>query len=616
MANAMKAIEEFLKAVDKSKVFGCDFEVLNVQDSKGRNTPAKMRPIGVCVGIPTSNQQREKLWYFSFDKYYSEENVIPMTTFFGLVSNVLKSPEIVQIAHNAKFESNIYYHCGVECNNHWWDSMVADWVFRPWKKRYALKSTIKEEFGHEMVEFKDTVMGDGLFSIEPLAEYCKDDVRQSMRLMMKRKRQLEQSGLWQVFDRIEMQCVRALGTIEYHGMYFDIEKAKKLLDWINTYTADIRDKIFKIVGRPFDINSSEQLSLILFEEMGLPLRDILFFEDYDTETKKMQRKYVTKKGHYSVDKDVLNWYSDYEIVKLISEYRTYDKWRDTFLEKFIRDAEASSDGRLRCRMNHTGTRSGRLSSSKPNLQNIPGDSRMRELFCVPEGRKMVAADYKALELRLIAHFGRSVLGKSAFGDAFDAGIDPHEHTAKLMSTLLGREVPRKEGKICNFAYSYGRGADSTAISYKIPIGEAKTQRNAFLNTHPEVMGGISVAEQRLRDTGYVESFFGFRREFRNCKGRTKIGWDAKIAFNHIIQSTGGQIGKLGLAFAYRALLNAGLNNPIPIEQTHDEIGFEVDESEAEKAAKIIKKAMESVTTALLFPLEVDVKIGDNWAAVH
>jgi DNA polymerase I-like protein with 3'-5' exonuclease and polymerase domains len=524
----------FLQEMEKNDTFCVDFETLHSDE------PDKVRVIGMGLGIPTRRGAKEKLWYISFDdEFYSPKT--DWTRTLHLLDHILQDQNITQIAYNCKYEAGIWQRHGVRVRNKWADPMIATWLLDEYQKKLKLRDLVKKEFNYIIPTIQDTNLWQyyepTLFgSSVGIDEKCRDDVRWAMRLWEKRRKQLDKVDLLRVFHRLEMFVPYPLAAIERTGMAFDIEAADAVRARLVTEMQELSEKIYVLAKQRFDLSSSDQVSDLLFKHLQLPHRPILDEMDYSSGTP--QLKYKKKNGQVSVNKELLKYYMDFPIVRHILEYRAKSQLISMFLPKLIKFARDSHDGRIRSKMLQTGTVTGRLSSAKPNLQQNPKVKWFRDLYIEKLPYRMLFADYSQLELYLIAHVAKSLLGWSTFGDALDRGEDLHQNTADLMNKAFNSNMfERPDGKRTNFALSYGMTVKGFMLREGLKYEDAKQQHEAFHRARPEIQLLIGICAKKLSDFGFVETIFGLRRRFKKYKGvpPEDIGWDASVAFNAQIQ---------------------------------------------------------------------------------
>lgn len=414
--------------------------------------------------------------------------------------------------------------------------------------------------------------------------------------MMRKK--IEEDALGMIYDEIEMPLISLLYKIEMAGMKVDEVALKGFSDFVSTELDTLKEKIFAISGKEFNINSPKQVGEIL--------------QELNIET---GRKTAT--GQISTSKDILTELAQtYEIAQFIIDYRELDKLKATYSDAL--PTQIASDGRIHGKLNQTVAATGRLSSTDPNLQNIPIRTELgqhiRRAFIPESGNKLIAADYSQLELRLLAYVTRD----ERMLEAFKNNEDIHSQTAKLVfgaKTDAEMKIARRNAKIVNFAIAYAVEAFGLSQRVGISRAEAKKVIEDYYETYKGVKKFMDETPAVAREKGFVTSIYGRRRYFpsindRNFNLRSRA---EREAINMPLQGTASDIVKIAMLKVDEELKRAGLKTQM-IMQVHDELLFESPEAEVEKASEIIKTAMESAVE-LDVPLTVELGAGDNWMSV-
>lgn len=400
----------------------------------------------------------------------------------------------------------------------------------------------------------------------------------------------------QILEEIEMPLCAVLADMEIEGFKIDTEGIKRYGRQLQETAAQLEEKIYEYAGMTFNVNSPKQLGEVLFEKLSLP------------HGKK------TKTG-YSTNAEILDKLKYYHpIIPAILEYRQVTKLNSTYADGLVKVAD--NYGVIHTTFNQTGTATGRLSSSEPNLQNIPVRTDLgRELrrFFIPKNstRVLIDADYSQIELRLLAHIARD----PAMTKAFQCGLDIHTSTAATVFHLSPDEVTseiRKKAKAINFGILYGMGDYSLADDLGITRLEAKEYINQYLSTYPLIDAYLDSVIEYARDTGYVTTMMGRRRYIPEIKNTNKNvqHFGERVAMNSPIQGTAADIIKIAMIKVHHKLEQAGIDAKL-ILQIHDELIIDASKECAEQALKILCEEMESAV-ALSVPLSVDAHIGDNW----
>ncbi|MBM6907257.1 DNA polymerase I [Collinsella intestinalis] len=411
---------------------------------------------------------------------------------------------------------------------------------------------------------------------------------------------LDRDGARPLFDRIEMPLVPVLCAMERTGMYVDPERLSALAEDLGAEIDDLARRIRTLAGdETFNIASPMQLSHILFDVMGLPTRGL----------KK------TARGYYSTNARVLEELArDNEFVQLVLEYREKTKIKSTYLDTL--GALRRADGRVHTTYNQTITATGRLSSSNPNLQNIPTRSALghtvKTAFTVAPGSVFVAVDYSQIELRLLAHLS----GDAHLIAAFNEGEDFHAETAARVFDVPVDEVTpalRSRAKAVNFGIVYGQQAYGLSQSLDIPQAEAREMIDRYFEAYPGVRTFLDRTVADAKQTGYAETLFGRRRPIPELKMRvpSQRAFGERTAMNHPMQGTAADIIKIAMVRVAHRLEDEGFAARM-ILQVHDELDFECPEDEVERLIAMVRAEMEGVVT-LAVPLVADASVGTTWA---
>lgn len=517
------------------------------------------------------------------------------------------------IIQNAKFELKILERQGIKCHTNFFDTMLASYVDNPANK-HGLKTQAKRVFNLKMTEIEDligtgrkqTLMSEA--AIELVSDYACADAHVTYKLYEHYLTKLDQREIKLLSD-IEFPLINVLKDMENQGVSLDTKFLADLSQDIHKKIEIIQKKIFELSKEEFNISSPKQLGVIMFEKLQLP-----------TVGKNK------KTGSFSTDMGVLETLlQDYELspedkefVELIIEYRTLTKLASTYIDN-LPALIAKEDNRLHSDFNQVVTTTGRLSSSNPNLQNIPIRSeygrQIRKAFRVKDSSKvLLSADYSQIELRVLAHLA----DESALIEAFNKDQDIHARTAMEIFGLSENEVTsehRRVGKTLNFALIYMQGPFATAKQLDISMSEAKKFIDTYFKVFPKVKPFMDRTLEEARENEFTETMFGRRRYFRNLDSNNKIlqKEEERQAFNAGIQGSAADIMKMAMVNLDKRLANyPGANL---ILQVHDELIVECDLEIKDEIKKIIVDEM-SNATKLKVPLKVDIGEGPNWLEAH
>lgn len=413
------------------------------------------------------------------------------------------------------------------------------------------------------------------------------------------EQKLKDDELWKLYAEVELPLAVVLAQMEAYGILVDPVKLEEISSDLEASLARLTELIYAEAGEEFNINSPKQLGVILFDKLGLPV---------------LKR---TKTGP-STSADVLEELSEHPIVAYVLEYRQVAKLKSTYADA-LGDLISPTTKRVHTTFNQTVTATGRLSSTHPNLQNIPVRTeegrRIREAFVVPEGCYLLSADYSQIELRLLAHLSQD----EVLLQAFRSGRDIHTQTAaEVFGVALDEVTPeqRNAAKAINFGIVYGISSFGLAKGINLTRAQAQEYIDSYFHRYPRVKAYLDGAVEQGRTQGYVQTLFNRRRYLPNLKSRNFAlrNFAARTAMNSPIQGSAADIIKLAMLKVNQTLKEEKLQTKLLL-QVHDELVFEVPEEELEQVAGLVKKEMEEVVT-LDVPLIVDVSYGHNWRDVQ
>ncbi len=507
------------------------------------------------------------------------------------------------VAHNAKFDLRILRRHGLDLPVHF-DTMLAAHLLG--ERRIGLKELAFLRLGIEMEEIVDLIgprgRGQGSMaqlSVERVAPYAAADAWVTWRLHRLLKAELEREGLTDLFYGLEMPLVPVLVAMEEAGILLDVEYLADLSRQLQARLRELEARIHELAGHPFNVNSTQQLSQVLFEELGLPTEGL----------KK------TKSGHYSTSAQVLQGLRGlHPIVDLLLEYRQIAKLKSTYVDALPALVDPR-DGRLHTSFHQAGTETGRISSSDPNLQNIPIRTelgrKVRRAFVAPEGFRLLSADYSQIELRVLAHLS----GDEGLLAAFRRGEDIHARTAaEVFGVPLDAVTPaqRRLAKTINFGIIYGVTPYGLAQQTGLPQEEAARIIDRYFERYPGVKAYVERTLKEARKRGYVQTLLGRRRylpELTSSNANLRRAAE-RMAINMPVQGTAAEVLKKAMLAVHRWLEEAGSRSRLLL-QIHDELLLEVPEEEVPRVAREVRQRMEAAFR-LDVPLRVDLRVGRNW----
>ncbi len=516
---------------------------------------------------------------------------------------LLADPNVPKAGHNVKFDWLVLRRAGVELAGVRYDSMLASFVLDPGRRSHALDELARERLSIEMQTYAG-VAGKGRrerpFAEVPLAEaarYCCADSEMVLRLEAAFRPELEDHRLLPLLETIEMPLVPVLVEMEATGVLIDRALLGEIGRAFAKELAGLEREIYRAAGGDFNINSTPQLRAVLFDKLQLPV----------------QKR--TKTGA-STDFEVLEQLAamGHEVPRLMIEYRELSKLKSTYVDALPGFIHPET-GRVHTSYNQTGAATGRLSSSDPNLQNIPvrtprGEA-IRRAFIAPPGHVLLTADYSQIELRLLAHLS----GDPAFVDAFERGGDIHRQTAAVIFGVAEEAVTpemRARAKTINFGTIYGQGPFALSRQLGITQDEAKAFIQQYFERFSGVRRWLDAIVEEARQRGYVETLFGRRRYITELKDKNfnVRSFGERTATNSPLQGSAADLIKIAMIRIHAALPAAGVKARMLL-QVHDELVFEVPEPAQAVASALVKREMEGVTQ-LRVPLVVTIGAGKNW----
>ncbi|ANQ57459.1 DNA polymerase I [Vibrio parahaemolyticus] len=522
---------------------------------------------------------------------------------------ILEDDAQAKVGQNLKYDASVLARYGIEMKGIKYDTMLASYVYNSVGGKHDMDSLALRFLQHSCISFEQ-IAGKGKnqltfnqIELEQASPYAAEDADVTLRLHNRLFANIEQDEkLKSVYEEIEMPLVPVLSRIERTGVLIDDMKLSAQSVEIAARLEELEQKAYEIAEQEFNMNSPKQLQAILFEKMGLPV------------VKK------TPSGTPSTNEEVLQELAlDYPLPKLILEYRGLAKLKSTYTDKLPKMINPST-GRVHTSYHQAVTATGRLSSTDPNLQNIPirneEGRRIRQAFVAPAGYKILAVDYSQIELRIMAHLS----GDQALLDAFRDGKDIHAATAaEIMGVSIDQvsSEQRRRAKAVNFGLIYGMSAFGLAKQLGIPRGEAQAYMDKYFERYPGVMQYMEDTRSAAADKGYVETIFGRRLHLPEIKSRNGMRRKAaeRAAINAPMQGTAADIIKKAMLLVDQWIQEEGNGRVKLLMQVHDELVFEVEESSLSEIESKVQKLMESAAE-LKVPLVAEAGHGDNWDQAH
>ncbi|QXC57606.1 DNA polymerase I [Vibrio mimicus] len=522
---------------------------------------------------------------------------------------LLEDESKAKVGQNLKYDASVIARYGVELRGIRHDTMLQSYVYNSVGGKHDMDSLALRFLQHSCISFEQ-IAGKGKnqltfnqIDLQEAAQYAAEDADVTLRLHQRISPLIEQdSKLAQVYREIEMPLVPVLSRIERTGVMIDDMLLSAQSQEITLRLDELEKKAYELAGQPFNLSSPKQLQTILFEQMKLPV---------------LQK---TPSGTPSTNEEVLQELAlDYPLPKVLIEYRGLAKLKSTYTDKLPKMINPNT-GRVHTSYHQAVTATGRISSTDPNLQNIPVRNeegrRIRQAFVAPHGWKIMAVDYSQIELRIMAHLS----GDQALLDAFREGKDIHAATAAEIIGVPIEQVSseqRRRAKAVNFGLIYGMSAFGLAKQLGIPRGEAQEYMDKYFERYPGVMQYMEDTRSRAAELGYVETIFGRRLHLPEITSRNGMRRKAaeRAAINAPMQGTAADIIKKAMLLVDEWIQREGDGRVKLLMQVHDELVFEVEESSLSEIESKVQQLMESAAE-LAVPLVAEAGHGDNWDQAH
>ena len=529
--------------------------------------------------------------------YYVNEDELPQ------IKTLLSNPEIKKHGYDLKEDYILLKPYEIELNSMDFDITIAEYLIDSKSSTSYECSAIAMKYLTRKIKSKEDLLGKGAkakkfdeIEFDELSAYIGDILNTVNGVYPKMEENLKETEMDGLFYHVEMPLVEVLGSMEYIGMKVDKDQLNELKEKFTTIINELENEIFELAGEPFNINSPKQLGVVLFEKLGLPV------------IKK------TKTG-YSTNAEVLEKLRDkHEIIDKITEYRQIVKLNSTYVEGLLKIINPKT-GRIHSSFNQTITTTGRISSTEPNMQNIPVKTEMgrdiRKVFVADENCKLVDADYSQVELRVLAHMS----GDENMIDAFKHGEDIHSKTASQIFDVDIKDVTSKqriEAKAINFGIIYGKTDFGLSQDLNIPVATAKAYIDSYFNKYPKIKEFMDEAVESATETGYATTILNRRRYIPEIKASNFIvrNQGKRFAMNAPIQGSAADIIKVAMVNVYNKLKENNMKSKL-ILQVHDELIVEAVDEELEMAEKIVREEMENAQS-MDVKLDVDLNTGDSW----
>ncbi len=592
-----KLFLKIIKEIEKKKFVSFDLETTSLDYIEAQ-----------IVGISFACDSKKAYYIPLLHEDQSKYKQLPKKFVLENLKPILETNKVKKVGHNLKYDRNVLRNYDIILNGIEHDSMLLSYVYDSTAIRHGLDNAAEKYLSHKTIHYED-ITGKGVkqipFSkvdIETAAEYSCEDVLVSYELYNYLWAKVsEDENIIKVYKNIEIPLVPILSNIERNGVLIESKTLNELSKELDLELKKIEKKCFKITKKDFNLNSPKQLQEILYEDLKIPI------------SKK------TPTGKPSTDEDTLQFLSEsYDLPRLILDYRSLNKLKTGYTDKLPLQISKIT-GRVHTSYQQAITSTGRLSSTEPNLQNIPIKSsqgkKIRNAFIAGKGKKIFAADYSQIELRIMAHLS----GDKNLLKAFKNKIDIHSFTA---SEIFGVDInkvsseDRRSAKAINFGLIYGMSSFGLSKQLGISIPEAKDYMDIYFSRYPKIKSYMLEKKTFAKQYGYVETLFGRKLYLPeiNSKQAQRRSYAERTAINAPVQGTAADIIKIAMIEIDKWLVEKKSKTKM-IMQVHDELVFEISETDIDSEIKNIINLMQNCIK-LDLPLEVNFGIEDNWGNAH
>lgn len=590
-----ESLEEMVKQLESASIIAFDTETTSTNKMEAQL-------VGISLAV-----EPKKGYYIPVGHNPDQGDQLPLKSVIEAISPAMTSTKIPKAGHNLKYDYVMLARNGLEVTPLSFDSMIAEWLCNSSSRNLGLKNLAWVRLDIEMTEIS-VLIGAGKkqitmaeVAVEKAAPYAAADAEVVLRLMPSLQKELKQKNATDLFENLELPLIPVLAKMEMAGISLDVAHLKTMSVELKKRIGEIRGQVYQSVGWEFNLNSTQQLSEALFERLKLKPPD---------GTRK------TASGHYSTAADVLEaLQDDSPVIAWILENRELAKLQSTYVVALQAQINSTTQ-RVHTSYNQSGSVTGRIASSNPNLQNIPIRSeigrKVRDAFVAAPGKLLLAVDYSQIELRVVAHMADD----KAMLSAFQAGQDIHSTTAAAIYEIPINEInqdQRRHAKAINFGLIYGMSAFGLTRTTDLTLAEAENFVETYFNQFPGVRDFLNELRKRAAAQGYVETLLGRRRYFHNLNNQSNQivrKREEREAINSPIQGTAADIMKLAMLAVASSLTESKLDVTMLL-QVHDELVLECREDDIASAAQLVQDRMASAYT-LKVPLQTEARVGVNW----
>jgi DNA polymerase-1 len=594
IVDTSEKLQALVRVLDQAEVIAFDTETTSTEEMEAEL-------VGISLAV------REGQGYYIPVGHLAGQN-LPVEHVVSALRGPMTNPGIPKVGHHAKYDYIVLKRHGLTVAPLGFDTMIAEFVVDPSSRNLGLKNLAYSRLGVAMTHIEQLIgtgkhqLGMADVSIEAAAAYAAADAETTLRLLPVMRERVEQVHGTKLMDEVEIPLISVLAHMEMAGVLLDLPYFKKLEEELRERLGSIEKQVYEAVGKTFNINSTQQLSEVLFDRLRLQPPD---------------RGRKTASGHYSTSGDILDMLKGkHPVVDLVIQNRELSKLKSTYVDALPQAVDPRT-GRVHTSYSQTGAVTGRLSSSNPNLQNIPirteEGRRIRKAFIAAPGHVLLSVDYSQVELRIVAHMA----GDEGMLAAFRAGQDIHATTAAAIYNVpldqVNKEM-RRHAKAINFGLVYGMSAFGLTRTTELTLSEAEDFVQAYFVRFPGVKKYLDGVRRSAAQDGYVETLLGRRRYFTQLgRAGTNVAVrnrEEREAINAPIQGTAADIMKIAMLRIPSALERAGLEARMLL-QVHDELVLEAPERELQATSQVVQRVMGSAYT-LDIPLSTEAKWGANW----
>ncbi len=589
--------EEWLQRLEQAELFSFDLETTSLDYMEAE-----------IVGVSFSVEPGEAAYVPVAHDYIDVPEQLKRDFVLEKLRPLLENENQKKVGQNLKYDMSVLANYGITLKGIAFDTMLESYVLNSTATRHNMDALAKKYLNYQTTHFEDIAGKGGKqlkfnhIAIEQAAPYAAEDADVTLRLhQVLWPKVSEDSKRQELFESMEMPLLPVLSKMERHGVLLDSDMLHKQSHELMERMVEIEKEAYVQAGEAFNLSSPKQIQVILYEKLGLPVL-----------------KKTPKKQPSTAETVLQELALDYPLPKLILEYRSLSKLKSTYTEKLPKQKNART-GRVHTSYHQAVTATGRLSSSDPNLQNIPIRSaegrRIRQAFIAPQGYKIVAADYSQIELRIMAHLSQD----QGLLTAFTEGVDIHQATAAEMFSIAIDEVTtdqRRSAKAINFGLIYGMSAFGLARQLNVDRSVAQAYIDRYFARYPGVKIFMDAKRQEAHDQGYVETVSGRRLYLPDINSRNgqRRQYAERAAINAPMQGTAADIIKLAMINVNQWLVDSQIDAYL-IMQVHDELVLEVSIGVLDEAIDQVRHCM-SQALELSVPLIVDIGVGENWDEAH